>query len=243
MPAPIRTPRIVQPPGGGRLFLRLLAATAVLLALAWTAYDYGRRQAGFAESTAGQTIAGLRQQIRDMTAERHDLKRRLAAAERAAQVDREALSRMRKVVEELEAKRMETERRSEFLRRVIAEGAKGGIEIRRLRIRPDAKDPLRYHLTFMLVQRVRSYPLTTGRLAVELEGRQGGKDRRLSLKQLSGGKQEYVKVRFKQFQDCALDIGLPEGFEPTRLRLDFKPSGKQLLPLSGVFDWQVEREH
>ena len=243
MTSNLRTPRIVHPPGRGRWALRLFAAIGVLLAVAWLAYDRGQRSAGFAESTAGQTIAALRQQIRDMKRERRDLERRLAAAERAAQVDREAVGEMRKAIAQAEARRLESERRSEFLRQVIAKGAKGGVEIRDLKIVALPGTPRRFRVNLTLVQRIRSYPLTTGRLTLVVLGRRQGKEVRLPLKKVAVGKQGYVKAHFKHLQEITLDLNLPEDLEPTRLQLDFKPSGKQLLPLSETFDWQLEGGH
>ena len=69
------------------------------------------------------------------------------------------------------------------------------------------------------------------------EGVKNGVQVQLSLKEVSGGALDKLKLRFKYFQNNEGEIVFPEGFLPSRVLVEVVPSGKGATRLKKTFDW------
>ena len=231
----IVTPRIVQPGSGARPWV-ILAGLVALLGWTWLAYDLGREQAGFHSRKAAQQRADARAEIRALREERDALRLRAASNERASQIDRDAARQVQDQAKALQEERADLKREVAFLRELISSGD-GIFQVRDFRVEPlDGETQFRYRFT--VAQARADLGRVSGEIGVAVTGVADGKARRLSLKDLTGGKLSVHKMGFRNFQDVEGTFELPEDFVPQAVVLDIRPEGKDLKPLQRVFDWK-----
>ncbi|QFU74517.1 hypothetical protein EY643_01950 [Halioglobus maricola] len=97
--------------------------------------------------------------------------------------------------------------------------------------------------TFRIVaqQEARKHSLLKGHLSVELDGLLEGEDVSYPLSELSAdvdaGK---IALRFRYFQSIEGQLTLPEGFEPSQLRLVATATSPRKAEVREAFPWQVQ---
>jgi hypothetical protein len=94
-----------------------------------------------------------------------------------------------------------------------------------------------YRFKLVLTQVKSNVRVVRGYARVIFEGVKNGAQMQLSLKQVSGGALDKLKLRFKYFQNNEGEIVLPEGFLPSRVLVEVVPRGKGATRLKKTFDW------
>jgi hypothetical protein len=96
-----------------------------------------------------------------------------------------------------------------------------------------------YRYGFTVSQLVEGVGETSGSIDIKVSGRQGDKDKTLSLKQLKGSRPTKLAMRFDHFQTIEGQLVLPEGFEPKALTVEIRPAGDKLIASAETFPWRV----
>ena len=78
----------------------------------------------------------------------------------------------------------------------------------------------------------------SGLLTLQLTGLRDGKRTRLAHDALTGGNREGLAFRMKHFARLEGALVVPDGFEPSRVRLSVSVSGDNAGRIQRVFSWQ-----
>ncbi len=232
----IKTPSIVQPSRSKRL-LGLLLFLTLLLLQGWQLFDYGRVQGGFESERAAQETRQYMQQIDEQQQAAADLRVQTARYRREAQVEREAGRRLQ---QELIQRRKEgDELKSEVaLLRSLISTKSSSLYIKRFEIHStETADKYRYQL--IVAQALDNVGTTKGTLTIGIIGRQGGKSRRIGLKQFSEDAVASIVLEFKHYQEVNGFINLPDDFKPASVEMEIKPKKAKLGKMRKRFDWKV----
>ncbi|ROR29713.1 DUF6776 family protein [Inmirania thermothiophila] len=217
-------------PGPGRYVVGALAAAALAGAALWI----GCRGPGRAEAP-GREAAG-KQVDADEAALRRELEMRLAAAERAAQVDREAVARARERIRALQEEVAELREELAFYRGVVAPGDEdGGLGVRSFRVLAPRADGARpYRLILARAPRGEAEAVV-GEARIGVSGRDGAGRRVLAPAAL--GPEATVRFRFRHFQELRGTLRLPDGFVPERVRIELVPAGRGAEGVTKELPW------
>lgn len=234
--AKVKTSLVVKPHRPWRLWLLLALLPFLLAAVAKSALEYGRVEAGRefsgVEARNAELVAGLAAAKQ----ENRQLRERTVVLERSVQVDRQAHEEVRRNLGQLQSEIAELTGELAFYRSIVApEEAKPGLRVQDLRIIPGGERLFRYRL--VLTQLLNHDRKAEGRLVLTVEGFEEGEAERYRFGDL--GDEERPRFAFKYFQNIEGDIRLPEGFSPSRVVVEVKPKGKRAKSFSRHFDWPV----
>ncbi|GAB2191450.1 DUF6776 family protein [Sessilibacter sp. MAH2] len=226
-------------PWRGRILL-LVAVVAIVLA-SFGGYWFG----GYV----------LRQEVAELTVAKQALESKLASAEDkvnelrqqsanlrlGSEIDKKASEDVRNQVVELRDKIATLEADISFYRGIMSpKGNQQGLTIGQVDFIA-TQIPRHYQYRMVIQQLASNHNLISGALTVTVVGRQGGQARQFPLKDLSEQiDDEDIKLRFKYFQNIEGELVLPEGFEPERIELMAKSSGKNGQLVEKKFGWLVQ---
>ncbi|MFK8021636.1 MAG: DUF6776 family protein [Pseudomonadales bacterium] len=177
-------------------------------------------------------------ELASLNQERKDRQRQVAQLEIDANVDQQATNKVREGMADLRQEISELNSEISFYKGLMApkDGEKG-ISIRSLELRATT-NARKYQFKMVLQQFATEHRLLSGNVNVSVVGKQAGRDLTLSLSDLSedvGNKN--IKYRFKYFQNIEGGVLLPEGFEPSRIDVVIRGSGKKPVYLEQKFGW------
>lgn len=216
-----------------KLGLLLLA----LLAVAWGVFEYGFSRAGYDNSSLQQEGVLLREQLERAQQHTQEMRARVAVLERAAQVDKQAYAAVGNAQKQAQDEMLELKEEVAFYRGIVAPAeTASGLSIPSFTVTGIGK-PGVYRFKLVLTQMKSNQRLVKGYARVVFEGIQDGVQVQLSLKQVTSGALDKLKLRFKYFQNNEGEIVLPEGFLPSRVLVDLVPRGKGATRLKKTFDW------
>jgi len=216
-----------------RLILILLA-----LGLAgWGIFLLGQQMAGLDNHSLRAERDALQARLAEAKAGNRQLSGRVAVLERAAQIDRQAYGEVERSLKQVQDEILELKEEVAFYRGIVspAETA-SGLSVTRFNLF-DMGEAGVYRFKLVLTQLRTNNRLIKGHARLAIDGVLHGKQTRLSLKEISGGTLDRLKLRFKYFQNIEGDIVLPEGFLPSRVIIDVVPVGKGWKPFKKSFDW------
>jgi cell division protein FtsB len=229
-----RAPRIVASSEGWRLWLRYALLLLGILCLAGLAYFQGG-------SVGGVGLVGLqpdaRQQIKELEAERDELRRELAMVKQAADIDRESILSIREKIKQFQDERLKMEEELAFLRGIVSTGSKKKtLRVQNFRLEPGLEAG-QYVYKFSVTQIINSGLIAKGKIDINVEGLQDGRTRIVDLSELSDDKASSIKMRFRYFQNIEGKLSIPDGFEPATINIEVKPSGKKLESVKESYNW------
>jgi hypothetical protein len=232
-----RVPKIVGANQGPKRWFHLGLLLVLLLILvagvAWLAYKQGGNSLaqGFARLQSGLDHAQSLEQ------ERNELRRELAMVKQAAEVDREALVAVRDQIKKLQDERLNMEEELAFLRGIVSTSSEEQVlRVQNFKLEPGL-EARQFVYTFTVSQVINSGKIVKGKIEVAIVGQQDGKTKHLKLEELSDEKLSSYKMRFRYYQSVEGKVHLPEGFEPTTIKIDVKPSNSNLNPVSESYNW------
>lgn len=215
-----------QPP---RFVVRTLGDAAherrrrVLLGAAWVA---SVAVAGVLGAWAGArrhtpTSAADHADPRQLAADNDELRQHVANLQRAAQVGDVATRELKRNLAERDEEISGLRTDLAFYSRLVGgNGQREGLRIQAARTTPVKDSPQAWNLTVTLTQNARRGDLVKGTVHLGVEGIQGDKVATLDGAGLGqGGGDHDLPFSFKYFQQVQGTFTLPEGFQPTRLRL------------------------
>ena len=219
-----------------------IVLAVVVIVGGWWLFEYGLKQAGFEREFLAQKEVEwlqLRTQLeKEIVSQRENISR----LEQGYQVEREAYQHLQSEMTRLHNETSNLKDELTFYRDIVTpdDDTKGlsvrGILISRLK----EKDQYSYKIVITKVPNDGN--VIRGDLTFEVEGSEKSELKRYNLEQLSLSKKPTQKIafRFKYFQNLNGEMRLPEGFEPTKVKLTLNPKGKKLKKSVELFDWIVE---
>jgi len=209
----------------------------VLLAIVWAVFEYGFSRAGYDNNSLHGELDLLRERIVLEKDRARELRASIAVLERAAQVDRQAYGAVEVAQKRIQNEMLELKEEVAFYRGIVspAETA-SGLNIPSFTVVGLGKAGV-YRFKLVLTQVKSNVRVVKGYARVVFEGVKDGTQVQLSLKEVSGGALDKLKLRFKYFQNIEGEIVLPESFLPSRILVEVVPSGKNVTRFKKTFDW------
>ncbi len=226
---------VVRPYRPWRLWVVLLGLPLLLAGVAKVAFEYGVVQAGHDLASLETREVELKARIADLEALGARLREEKVMLERSAQVDRRAHEEVRGNLDTLQDEISELREELAFYRSIVSPGdVKPGLRVQDFLLFPGGESLYRYRL--VLTQVLNNERFAEGRVALTMEGFQGGEARRIDFSELGGGRD--LRFRFKYFQNIEGDIRLPEGFVPSRIVVEVTQRVKKKAEtIERTFDW------
>jgi hypothetical protein len=72
---------------------------------------------------------------------------------------------------------------------------------------------------------------------MSISGLKGGQATQLNLAQLHDEAADSHKMRFRYYQNIEGTLRIPEDFQPAKILIKVKPTGKKLAPVEETFEW------
>ena len=236
------TKLVVRPHRPLRQFLFVVTALVLVGLAAWMTFEYGQWQQLYARMTAAarssnpdlQTVS-----IEQLKADNERLRQRVAILERAAQIDKEAHTRLQAHVRTLQDETLELKEEIEFYRKVVAAAKKNtGLHIQGFRVNALGETG-HYHYKLVLTNLDKDDKVTNGDALIEISGRANGSAQKLNLTTLSGGAgPAKLRFSFMHFHRLEGDFSLPDGFNAESVRVVIRDTKAKEPPEEKVYDWK-----
>lgn len=226
-----------------RWSIRLLLLFLVCIAVAGS-YFFGHYQATAMQEQAIAERNRLLLEVAEVSKEASEYRQQVANLKLGSEIDRQAGEDVRTEVIDLKAQISGLEEDISFYKGLMSPSAnKRGLTIGSMNV--IATDmPGKYRYKLILQQLATNHQLLNGYLNFNVVGRRDGQLVTLSLKDLNERvSQEKIKLRFKYFQNFSGEMSLPEGFDPIRIELLAKSTGKGAVTVEEKFGWLVQNPH
>ncbi|MGH1372352.1 MAG: DUF6776 family protein [Cellvibrionaceae bacterium] len=233
-----------------RPWMRALLVVGVLLLLAVSvtgSFWYGQLQGRAMQADAVAERDLLKTQLAAKVEEADNYRQEVANLKLGAQVDRKASEGVRGEVIELKTEIAALQEDISFYRSLMAPtGNKRGLSIGSLNVISTGASR-QYEYKLVVQQLATRHTMLNGNLSFTIVGRQKLSEEQgeqlvtLSLKDVSDNvSYENIKLRFKYFQTIEGRLNLPENFEPERIELIAKSTGKDSVVVEKKFGWLVQ---
>lgn len=219
---------------------RVLAVIIALLCgggLYWLGYSHAERAFGFAMAE-NQT---LRVSLKEREEELDQLGQQLVNLRTGAEIDRDAAARVRAEVAAERARVARLELEVALFKSLMDSSVRtSGLALYSFETQPGGRQgSYHYRLTFM--QRADKYVELKGFATLEIVGTSGGKERILRLGELSAEPPRgRHALQFLYFQVLEGDLELPEGFEPSKVRVHAEATGRKRYTVDRVVEWRFK---
>jgi hypothetical protein len=221
----------------GKHRARIITVVAVLAIIGWAVFEYGHSRSGYDYDNLQQERDKLQNQLDSAQAKIQDQQERIAVLVRASQVDKKGYSGVEQTLKDLQDEMLELKQEVAFYRGIVSPtDTASGINVTDFSISHIGEGHA-YRFKLVMTQTKNNTRLVRGYIRVAFEGVQDGAQVEKTLYQVSGGKLNKLKLRFKYFQNIEGEIVLPEGFLPSRVIVDVVSVGKDAIRLKKTFDW------
>ena len=218
-----------------------ISAGAVLIGLGFaSSYLLGRHIEAKNHSVTAATITRLSADLAESQARSEQLNQQLANLHTGAQVDKQATEEVRREMLELKEAMAQLEEQNNFYRSLMApSGENNGMTFGSVEI-TDTDNPRQYRYKVVMQQLARDHELLKGSLEFTVVGNTAGIETRYRLSDLSTQyADDSIKLRYKYFQNIEGTLSLPENFDPERIELVAKTTGKNAKTIEKRFGWLV----
>jgi len=202
------------------------------------AFEAGSIRAGYSILTAELDRRAKSAQIEELTAQLRTTQARLAEAEVASRVDREAYRQVEKSLADVEARLSAQSQELTFYRGIVnpSDGL-AGLAIQRLQVLPGIA-PHRFRVRIVLIQAARQDAVANGTADLSVDGMRGGRAVSLPLAQI-GTSSNSLSFSFRYFQVVETEIELPADFLPERVVIEVRPA-KAAASIRQTYPWKLE---
>jgi hypothetical protein len=209
----------------------------------YLAFELGQYQSGYSLLDQRRMRATLEEQL---TAERgvsDELRRQLAIAETAGEIDRATYAQVESTLGELQTKIQAQEEELVFYRGIVSpQDGVAGLRIQSLEVLPSDGEG-RYLLRLLLVQAIVHSRRVSGAVKLQLEGMQDGQTVSFDAAELAVPGEPYdMAYEFRYFQGLETELALPGTFEPLRVAVEIWPSEARAERINQTFDWPAEAD-
>jgi hypothetical protein len=220
----------------------LLGAGVVLLLLGGFAlYEFGMMRAGYNRIEAMQSYDSLSDELDGSIAEGKRLRQRVAVLETAATIDKEAYRQVEIQLVDLQTQIQNQAEDLEFYKGIVNANEGSGLRIQDFRVEKNTGER-NYNLRVVLAQALRTNQKISGKVDLVIEGMRAGEADKLDVAQLISADKASgsLKFGFRYFQDLQANITIPADFEPHKVVIRARPSGKSSKTVEEFFVWLVK---
>jgi hypothetical protein len=222
---------------------RWIALGALLFAIGaglYATYELGRYHAGFDSLEARRLRATLEKRIEAKSTDAAALQAKVVQLETMSVGQTRERSEVQRTIGELQAQVGRLNQELAFYRGIVTQGANAAeVKIQQLRIAAtDSSERFRVKLT--LVQPVRPDTVVSGSVVFAVEGMRNGKNERVELAALTGGKYRELPFTFRYLENIDQEIQLPAGLKPEQLTVEVRSNKRGVTPLQQSLIWNVE---
>ena len=238
-----RTPKIIQPGAlcisPWFLLILILASGALFAWMALSVYKSSDDTLDRAQLLQ-DSVSAYAAKMEALEAERDRLLAKNAALERASQIDRDAVQKIRDSLKQDEEARLSLEEELASLKGILADKESRealrivGVELSRT----EQEHVVRYRFTVR--KTLNDGEISTGSIFLAVDGKSEGNAQWYPLRELTDEKKESLRMKFKHFQDIEGTLRLPPSFDPGHLVIEIKPADKKLTPIKERFEWLVK---
>src|SRR5262245_49686452 len=219
-----------------------LAAVLVLGAL-YLSFELGRYRSGYSILDQRRETAALADQLAEERNAGDELRRQLAIAETAGDIDRVTYSQVESTLADLQAQIQTQEEELVFYRGIVSpKDGVAGLRIQSLEVLPSDGEG-RHLLRLLLVQAIQHSRRVSGAVKLQLEGMQGGQTATFDVAELSAPGESYdMDYEFRYFQGLEAELALPVAFEPQKVIVEIWPNEARAERINQTFDWPTEAD-
>jgi len=220
-----------------RIKLFIAGITVVLLIVSSGAlYNYGLTAAGVDMFSAIRAQSALREEIKRLKDESLDLRETLARAQRTLQMDQVAYQELDRSLKESAKEINRLREEVSFYRNIISPDNKvAGLKIDRLTIdRTGNPGDNQYRYRLVLVQALKHDHTIYGRVRLEVNGAQDGRDVVLAFPTAND---KPHNVNFKYFQEFEGVMKLPRNFQPSLVKVSITTTAPAAQTLEQNHAW------
>jgi hypothetical protein len=218
-------------------------ALAALLGVGslYLVFELGRYQSGYSLLDQRRERATLVAGLAEERGISDELRRQLAIAETAGDIDRATYSQVESTLGELQAKIQAQEEELVFYRGIVSpQDGVAGLRIQSLEVLPSDGEG-RYLLRLLLVQAIVHSRRVSGAVKLQLEGTQDGQTVSFDAAELVVPGEPYdMAYEFRYFQGVETELALPLDFEPQHVAVEIWPNDARAERINQTFDWPVE---
>ena len=217
-----------------------IAGVALLPLSLYLMYEFGRFDGGYDRLTVGQNRRELEVEIERLQRANADLRAQVAELETGDVSHKQESAELARSVADLQAQVARQSQDLAFYRGIVGStiGAPT-IKVQRFQVQA-GPSPRHHRLRLVLVQAVRPDNMVAGTVALTLQGTEGGKPMTYSLSRLTTDGRDQLPFSFRYVQDLDQEIVLPDGFQPARVSIEVRASGRSGAPFNQSFDWTVQ---
>ena len=199
-------------------------AAVLLLTGAYLLFERGKYHAGDGMRELARQRSELEKKVDDLQAENVGLREQIAVLQRSSEIDRRASLDVRSEFAGLQDELLELR-------------TEPGLRIQRFQLEA-AEESGGYFYRLTLTQVKGNERYVRGVIEMEVEGLEDGKSKVLLFNKLAADNSKALKYKFRYFQNFEGQIWIPPQFEPKRVRILLKSSGKGQPPgIEKVVDW------
>ena len=196
-------------------------ALVALLAMGclYLAFELGRYQSGYSMLDHRRERAALGERLTEEHGVSDELRRQLAIAETAGDIDRATYSQVESTLGELQAKIQAQEEELVFYAGIVSpQDGIAGLRIQSLEVLPSDGEG-RYLLRLLLVQAIVHSRRVSGAVKLQLEGMQDGQTVSFDVAELVAPGEPYdMAYEFRYFQGLEAELALPIGVRAAACR-------------------------
>ncbi len=220
-----------------------LSIFAVFAAIAQVLYFVGQESGSHAQKQALTSLDRAEYELTVVRNEKAEIAQELENIRVGSTVDRQSLESVRLEVIELRSTIAALQEDNQFYRNLMApSGNKRGLSFGTVEIVATERART-YHFKVVMQQLATNHQLLKGSLSFNIIGRKLNEVTLLSLSDVSKDIDGVnIKLRFKYFQNIEGELVLPVGFDPERIELDARSTGKKAASIEKRFAWLVEEK-
>ena len=218
----------------------LVLAALVAGGCLYLAFELGRYQGGYSMLDHRRERAELAAELAEERGISDELRRQLAIAETAGDIDRATYSQVESSLGELQAKIQAQEEELVFYRGIVSpQDRVAGLRIQSLEVSPSDGEG-RYLVRLLLVQAIVHNRRVSGAVKLQLEGVQDGQTAAFDAAEVVAPGEPYdMAYEFRYFQGLETELALPIGFEPQRVTVEIWPNEARAERINQTFEWLV----
>ncbi len=197
-----------------------LAGLGAVAAIAWVSFDFGRGLGGYHSGQASAEHARLAGELGRLQEENHELRDRLAVAERQMQIEQSTHGNLAGQIQALSDENALLKEDLAFFQTLMSSGGGGagaGITINRFRVRADSL-PGEYRYQLLVVQARTRGKEFQGRLQLIVDLLKDGEQQVLTLPAQGEGRDDYA-LSFKFYQRVEGGFRVPDSAKVTRVQV------------------------
>ena len=228
---------IIKSPQPGKKALLIIMLLIAFVGVGYGMYYYGHNSAGFDYGVIKTAHDNMQQQLYKIDQENTKLRENNAVLEQAAVIDKKAYNDVNGSIKRLQNEILELKEQVAFYRGIVSPiKTATGLNITSFKLNKLGEES-GYHFKLVLTQVKQNNRVIRGKANILIDGLQNGEPKQLDVATLMGKSKPDMNLKFKYFQTIEGDMVLPEGFVPSSVLVDLKPSASGQDSISQTFNW------